>query len=93
MTRGAGCGTLAGTMTALLNTPLPLDYTDSSLFLRRWLLDLQLRVDSVPLERQKMLERKVYEFTAGKRARSHDKNGNATYHASRAYLLAKTATG
>lgn len=46
---------------------LPSGYSENALYLRRWLLDLRLRLDALPLERQRLLERKIYEFhTDGK---------------------------
>ena len=45
----------------LLNTPLPAGYEAPALFLRCWLLDLRLRVATIPQERQAMLEKTIYD--------------------------------
>ena len=73
-------------------TPLPPGYTPEVLFLRRWLLDLRLRVRANPQERQLLLERKVREFaSAGKRGPSLGiRHGSV---AGNAYLLANARRG
>ena len=73
-------------------TPLPPGYTPEVLFLRRWLLDLRLRVRANPQERQLLLERKVREFaSAGKRPVSLGiRHGSV---AGNAYLLVNACRG
>ena len=69
-------------------TPLPLGYETAALFLRRWLLDLRLRVDAMPLERQKSLEARIRDFN------SHGKKGNVPgSRVGNAYTLAKSING
>jgi hypothetical protein len=53
----------------LADTPLPAGYEPDALYLRRWLLDLRLRLDALPHERRLMLERKIYGFGRGGRAK------------------------
>jgi hypothetical protein len=68
----------------LLCLDLPAGYSEEALYLRRWILDLRLRLAAIPLERQRMLERTIYEFSnssANKRPGDNRK--------SNAYLLAR----
>jgi hypothetical protein len=66
----------------LADTPLPAGYEPDALYLRRWLLDLRLRLDALPHERERLLKEKLYEFTrpaAGKQ--------RPVYHRSNTHLL------
>jgi len=80
---------------SLADTPLPEGYSQNAMVVRRFLLDLRLRLDRLPLDRKLMLERKINEFhTDGKRRRK----GNSFYagpdsRETNAYLLAKSVTG
>lgn len=67
---------------SLAKTPLPVGYDKSAVYLRRWLLDLRLRLNAVPTERKRMLEARLYEFNGRKR---FDPNGRR----SEPYCLAK----
>jgi hypothetical protein len=71
----------------LAATPLPEGYSSEALYLRRWVLDLQLHLAALPLERQRMLERKIYGFHFhGKKVAGANSPG--TSRASNAHLLA-----
>ena len=65
-------------------TPLPTGYSTAALLLRRWLLNIRLKVNAMPYERQLMLERKLNEF------HSHGKSGIVNgSRANTCHLLAK----
>lgn len=51
----------------LHETPLPAGYSKSAIFLRTWLLNLQFRIESLPVDRKKMFAAAVYGICRGKK--------------------------
>jgi hypothetical protein len=77
---------------SIANTLPPDGYSESALYLRRWLLDLKLRLAAIPAERQRMLERTLYEFNSNGKS-GYTSSGVPTRVRSNAYLLARAAAG
>jgi hypothetical protein len=46
-------------------TPVPAGYEESEIYLRRWILDLRLRVRAIPKEREILLEHWVHNALNG----------------------------
>jgi hypothetical protein len=75
-------------MANVWDASLPSGYSPAALFLRRWMLDMRLRVAGVPLERARLLEGKIREF--------HHRGKPGTVPGSRAneaFRLAKSVNG
>lgn len=71
----------------LHETPLPVGYSRSAVFLRTWLLDLQFRVESLPVERKRLFTATVYKVCRGKKGIASGSRSSTTHQLAKSVIL------